>query len=145
MTKILFLCTGNTCRSPMAKVILEQKLKTRGDLSNFEVDSAACKSPSDTMANMKARDVIKRMYGQDLLSGHRAKWLTKAIAEEADLILVMEDVMKRGLPPGKTWALKAFAGGSGDVADPYGGSPADYFTCAQEISDTLDRALPKIK
>jgi protein-tyrosine-phosphatase len=129
----------------MAKVILEQKLKASGKLDEFEVDSAAYDGPTFAGASDKARAAIKQLFGEDLLASHKAKKLTHELAEKADLILVMGARMEKGLPAGKTWTLKEYAGGSGDVKDPFGGSLEVYLECASEISTALDGAVAKLR
>ena len=141
---ILLVCGGNTCRSPMAKVILKQKLVALGQLSGFEIDSAACNSPTSSEASSNARAAIEELFGQDLLASHKAKKLTPELAEKADLILVMGARMKKGLPSGKTWTLKEYAGGSGDIADLFGCSLQTYLACAHEISTALDEVVTKL-
>jgi ribose 5-phosphate isomerase B len=136
--RILIVCGGNTCRSPMAKTILEHKLKASGASRGFDIDSAAYNGPTYGGASTNAREAIKRMYGQDLLASHKAKKLTSELAEQADLILVMTARMKTGLPSGKTWTLKEYAGVPGDVDDPFGGDLGSYISCAQGIADAMD-------
>ncbi len=142
--RVLLVCGGNTCRSPMAKVILEQKLKALGKLDRFEIDSAAYDGPTYPGASDNAREAIKKLFSQDLLASHKAKKLTPELAERADLILVMGARMKNGLPQGKTWTLKEYAGGSGDVADPFGDSLEGYLKCAHDISDALELMVTKL-
>ena len=141
--KILFVCGGNTCCSPMAKVILAQKLKARGQIERFEIDSAAYDGTTYPGASKNARATIKKLFGSDLLASHDAKKLTPELMEWADLILVMGPRMKEGLPKEKTRTLKEYAGESGDIADPFGGSLDTYLKCAREISDIF-RLLGKL-
>jgi protein-tyrosine-phosphatase len=142
--RVLFVCGGNTCRSPMAKVIPEQMLKAKGQLSTFGVDSTAYDSPTYEGASNNAREDIRKIFGVDLLASHRAKKITPDLMRQADLILVMGARMKRGLPPGKTWTLNEFAGRSGDVADPFGGNLDVYLRCAREITTALEAAISKL-
>ena len=129
----------------MAKVILEQKLLEMGQLDRFEVDSAAFNGTSNSGASKNAREAIKKMYGQDLLATHKSKSLTSQLAGRADLILAMTGAIKDGLPSGKTWTLKEYAGGSGDIADPFGKNLEKYLECAYEISDLMDSILEKME
>ena len=142
--KILLICGGNTCRSPMAKAILEQKLKESGRFDDFMVDSAAYGYPTYRGASTNAREAIKRLFGEDLLASHKAKKLTVELAEQADLILVMEKRIKRDLPQNRTWTLKEYAGVTGDVTDPIGGDVDTYLICAKEISKLLDKLLTRL-
>lgn len=128
----------------MAKVILEQMLEVKGQLHKFEVDSAAYDSPTHEGASNNACEAIKKLFGADLLILHKAKKLTPDLIEQADVILVMGARMKRALPPGRTWTLKEFAGGSGDVADPFGGNLNVYLKCAYEISSALEAIVSKL-
>lgn len=141
---ILLVCGGNTCRSPIGKVILEQKLRALGKLDGFEVDSAAYDRPSLVGASDNARAAIKQLFGQDLLASHKAKKLTPELAKKAEIILVMEARVKGGLPREKTRTLKEYAGGSGDVKDPYGGSLDVYMECAHDVSTAFDNVAPKL-
>jgi len=141
---ILLVCGGNTCRSPMAKVILEQKLKGFGELKRFSIDSAAYDNPTYPGARGNAREAIKRLFGTDLLASHKSKKLTPELVEQADLILVMGSRMKKGLPPEKTWAMKEYAGSSGDIADPFSGDLDVYLRCARELSDALALIVTKL-
>jgi protein-tyrosine-phosphatase len=142
--RILFVCSGNTCRSPLAKVILEQKLRARERLDSFQIDSAACDDPTHQWASTNARRAVRMLFGDDLLASHEAKRLTPDLVEQANLVLVMEARMKTGLPTEKTYTLKEYAGRPGDVADPFGDSLEGYLDCAREISSALEDILPKL-
>jgi len=116
--RILFVCSGNTCRSPMAKVILEQKLEDRGQLDRFVVDSAAFNDTDYPEASRNTREAIKKIYGQDLLATHKSKNLTSQLTGKADLILAMTGAIKNMLPLEKSWTLKEYAGSSGIYGTP---------------------------
>jgi len=135
---------GNTCRSPMAKVIMEQKLKVVKLLDKFEIDSAAYGIPTLNRASKEAREAIKIKYGQDLLASHQPRRITPELMQWADIILVMTTGTKAGLPQNKTFTLKEFAGGSGDISDPYGQGVAVYLQVADEIAAAMDRIITKI-
>lgn len=129
--RILVVCGGNTCRSPMAKIILEQMLEEEGLRWQFEVDSAAYRGPDGTSAHPHARKTIEKRYGADLLARHVPKKLTDGMAEQSDLIIVMENYMKGGLPAKKVIVL--------DIPDPFGPSQAKYDECAHLIEQQLKR------
>ncbi|RJO62995.1 MAG: hypothetical protein C4542_00990 [Dehalococcoidia bacterium] len=74
---IFVVCAGNTCRSPMAKIILEKMLQDNGLGTKFKVDSAAYKGPTDTKAHPNSRKAIKELYGEDLLANHIPKKLPR--------------------------------------------------------------------
>ncbi len=128
--RILIVCGGNTCRSPMAKVILEQMLKSEGLEKQFKVDSAAYGEPSGTSAHPNAQQVIKELYGIDLLASHIPKKLTKAMVDEADLIIVMEDYMKANLPANKVIVL--------EISDPFNSNKEIYKACADAIKQSFE-------
>lgn len=142
--RILFLCSGNTCRSPMAKVIMEQGLKIAGRLDRFEIDSAAYDSLTSNCASKEAREVIRLKYGEDLLASHRPKRVTPVLLQWADLILVMTGRIKKGLPPDRVFTLKEFAGDNGDVVDPIGQGLGAYLTLAAEISREMTKIISRL-
>jgi len=144
MKKVLFVCGGNTDRSPMAKAILEQMLRERGSEGEIVVDSAAKGTPTSSGATEKAREVIKQLYRKDLLAHHKSKSLRNITLDDFDLILVMEEGHKYGISEDKTYKLKEYAGLRGDIQDPYNQSIEDYRKCRDEIKDCLERAINRI-
>ena len=116
--KILIVCAGNTCRSPMAQVVLGRMLKAKEMSDEFEVNSAAYSEPSGSSAHPNAKQAIKEEYGSDLLAGHAPKKLTEQMTAEADLILVMKNGMKTGMPENKVIVL--------GIEDPYGSTLEGY-------------------
>ena len=142
---ILIVCSGNTCRSPMAKVILEQKLKSLGRIGEFEIDSAAYDWPTYETATKEAREAIERLYGEDLLASHRSKKLTTNLIQQAELILVMCTRMKEDLPAEKTYTLKEYAGEKGDIADPFPeGDEGTYLELADDISQVAYKIVQRL-
>ena len=141
--KILVVCMGNTCRSPMAKVIMEQKLMAVNLPDKWEIDSAAYGIPTLNRASKEAREAIKIKYGQDLLASHQPRRITPELMQWADIILVMTNSMKQGLPQNKTFTLKELAGGLGDISDPYGQGVAVYLQVADEIAAAIDKIIAK--
>lgn len=141
---ILFVCSGNTCRSPMAKVILERKLQDLDKLGQFIVQSAARYTPTYPEASFYARETIKALYGHDFLAAHKSQSLTAELTDKADLILVMTDAMKHGLPLTKTYSVKEYGGETGGIMDPFGGDLDQYFECADELSSILDKVVVRI-
>jgi len=146
---ILFVCTGNSCRSPMAEGLLKKMLKEKGE-EGIKVLSAGIKhSPFKN----PTREAVEAMKNFNLnISAYQNTPLSKGIIEEASLILVMSEGHRRfilDIEPGaeeKVFLLKEFAGYQENlnIRDPFGLPYRVYQKVAEEIKEALERALPKI-
>ncbi|MDR9756448.1 MAG: low molecular weight protein arginine phosphatase [Thermoanaerobacterales bacterium] len=111
--RILFVCTGNTCRSPMAEKLTAKMLERFNLGDDIQLMSAGLAVLPGEPASSGACYALRR-EGIDL-SNHRAQQLTKEMVEEADLILTMTASQKRHLleifpmSAGKVFVLKEFA------------------------------------
>jgi protein-tyrosine-phosphatase len=147
--KILFVCTGNTCRSSMAEALAGKLLEDRlGISSGFEVCSAGLAAFPGETASGAAVEAMAWM-GVDM-SDYRAALLTRELMQDADLILTMTrghlDQVKMKFPghSGKAFTLAEFAGSGSDIADPIG-QPLDvYRQCARRLEELIARALDKL-
>ena len=91
---VLFICTGNMARSPMAEGILKQEIKNRS-ISNLHVSSAGLMAISDAHAAENAV-IVSRENGVDI-SAHRSRFLTRIIIDSADIVFVMEEAHKQDI------------------------------------------------
>lgn len=140
---ILFVCTGNTCRSAMAAAMMD-KIAVENDLDIF-IESAGIFASEGETASSEAIEVMKK-YNIDL-SGHRTQPLTNDLIKQCDLILTMTEGHKElllGMAKGKVFTLKEYAGESGDISDPFGGDIEEYEETAQEIYDALVDVAEKL-
>lgn len=146
---VLFVCTGNSCRSVMAEGLLEKRLKELGK-DNITVRSAGVMAlggvaPTD--------ETIKVMSDEGIdVSGHRTKGVTHDLIKNSDVILVMEklhkDIISKDVPEAasKIYLLKEFgnpvkAKGHDKlgIRDPMG-MPIDvYMDCLGEIKEEIER------
>ena len=125
----------------MAKVIFEQTHLQQIAEGKINVDSAAYDGPPSNEASTGARNAIIKLLGRDLLRTHVPKKLSKGLIEWADVIVVMTERMKRGMPPAKTRTLKEYAGETGDISDPYMQGDEAYLQCANEINRIIEIAF----
>lgn len=140
---ILFVCTGNTCRSPMAEAIMKHKKQ------DWKVQSAGIYAAAGSRAAVHAVQVLVE---SGIAIDHASKAMSADVANWADVIFTMTVNHKQAVlssfaaAAGKVWTLKEFVHGrQGDVADPYGGSMEDYRRTYEELDELITQALRKLQ
>lgn len=140
---VMFVCTGNICRSPMAEGLFRNMVRERYDL---HVVSAGLAAFDGEPPSAHAVEVMREV-GLDI-SGNRSQLLDTWLIDQSDYIFVMtrahQSAIRRMRPMAaeKTFLLKEFQDTSGepDVADPMGYGVSTYRACRDEIG----RALPSL-
>ena len=140
--KLLLVCSGNTCRSPMAEAIARPMLRDRlGDREGISVGSAGTFAGSGAPASSEAVAVIAQMGGD--LSSHRSKPVHADAVAEADLVLTMTqrhaDDLRRAFPADAAKISRLIP--DADIGDPIGGTLAQYQAVAEQIREGLSSRL----
>jgi protein-tyrosine-phosphatase len=145
---ILFVCTGNTCRSPLAEGLARRIAQRRG-LTDVTISSAGINAWENSPASDGS--LLVGMEREVDLTNHRARVLTPEIVSEADLIFVMtpshsEQVKQMG-GRGKVHVLDEYASGAaGDgISDPYGGDLSAYRETADALEVHLEKVFDRLK
>ena len=151
MTKVVIVCTGNTCRSPMAEAIFKDLINDKGQANEILVSSAGIYAFDGDGASPQAIEVMKKEYGIDLIK-HRARVLDGSDIEDADIILVMTKHHKQMIldiypeAVSKVHLLKEYAGSEGytDIIDPFGQDYNTYKKCANELEESILDVIDRI-
>ncbi|GAB6137287.1 low molecular weight protein arginine phosphatase [Halanaerobaculum tunisiense] len=158
MTKLLFVCTGNTCRSSMAEALCKDLLLKK-EKEDYEVLSAGLAADSGHRAARQAIAVLKK-EGIDLTE-HTTTLLTAELVTQADLILTMTYRHKLTILNNyaqitdKVYTLKGYARKLDssseeetkidlDISDPFGQPIEIYQECAQEIKGYLKKVIENL-
>ena len=149
---ILFVCSGNTCRSPMSVALCEKLLATRlgcpiDDLENlgYLILSAGIAAAQDDGASPMAKEVISN-YGL-CLDDHRSQPLTETLLRFADQIYVLARNHREAILsfwPRVDMRLQVLRPDGGDIADPIGGNYDVYLQCAREIENAIAERIEAI-
>jgi protein-tyrosine-phosphatase len=146
--RILLVCTGNICRSPLAAALLERALTERS-IAGIEVASAGT-GAWDGVPVSEGAYLVGLERGLDL-SGHRARLLTRELVEDADLVLTMARHHRARADElggeGHVFVLGEYAGrdgGEAEVSDPFGGDLDVYRDTCSELETLIQGAVERI-
>lgn len=125
MYKILFVCHGNICRSPMAEFVMKDIVKKAGMSDEFYI--ASCATSTEEIGNPVHHGTRRKLAEVGIsCDGKRAVQLTKSDYNKYDYIIAMDEMNIRNImriiksdPEGKVSLLLSHAGMSGSIADPW--------------------------
>lgn len=141
--RILMVCTGNTCRSPMAAAL------ARHHMPWAEVLSAGTATVAGLPASIGAMDAMQH-FGLSI-DDHASRPLNQYLLEDADLVLTMTAGHKQAIlnfmpeAADKVFTLGEFAGSNEEIPDPFGSSAEEYIRCAKALEALILAAAEKCK
>jgi protein-tyrosine-phosphatase len=148
MPTILFICTANICRSPMARGLLESLLEEKDLSAQWRVESAGTWAMSGEPAALGSKTVMETR-GIDI-SKHRSQGINEELLGSADLVLTMERGQKEALRAefpdyvGRIYLLSEMTGKVEDIDDPYGGTLSEYEDTADILEGYLTAGFDRI-
>lgn len=150
---ILFVCTGNTCRSPIAEALFRKMV---GD-KPFVIQSAGIAASTGEDASPHAKQILKE---KEIEHQHSAQLLTDELVQWANMILTMTYMHKQVVltrfpdSQGKVFTLKEYVTEEAeyetdklldwDIADPFGGNYDEYVLTTEEIEQNLQKLKEKL-
>ena len=148
MIKVLFVCHGNICRSPMAEFVLKDMVKKRGLENEFYIASAA--TSTEEIGNTVHHGTRRKLAEVEIsVAGKTAVQITKQDYDKYDYIIGMDTWNMRNInriiksdPQGKVYKLLTFAGRGDDVADPW--YTGDFETTYKDIVEGCEAFLKEI-
>lgn len=137
--RILVVCYGNICRSPVAEALLRGRLRAHGLDRGYVVRSAGVGALPGAPAARGMQEVA-REHGLDL-GIHRARRMTADMAHEADVLIALDEVVEEeiGIQAGEVPVVLW------PVDDPYGGPPDGYRRAFAEIAAHVDRFVGELR
>ncbi|MFW6115870.1 MAG: low molecular weight protein arginine phosphatase [Chloroflexota bacterium] len=148
MTTVLFVCTGNICRSPMAAALLRRRLNDDQERRQWRVISAGTWASDGRPASAYA---IDEMSAREIdLGGHRSRRVDEGLMDQADLVLVMTqnhaEALSAAFPDHahKVHLLSEMVGKTYNISDPYGGTRLEYARAAQELEQLIDAGYERL-
>lgn len=136
MKKILFVCTGNTCRSAMAEGICNALYSDKFSSKSCGV-AATCES-----ASQNAILAVKELYDIDI-SSHESKLVTSELLEDADIVFAVSkrhaDILISAFPEFEGKIIYA----ENDISDPFMQSLEVYKACAEELRQNIENLYKK--
>ena len=141
--KILFVCLGNICRSPLAEAVFNEKIRVRGLQNEFQSDS--CGTGNYHVGDWPDDRTIKCANKNGILMNHLGRQLNRTDLENFDLILAMDgsnllNILRLSTESTKSKVklMRSFdPQGEGDVPDPYWGGDKEF----DELYEILDRSI----
>lgn len=148
MPTVLFVCTANIIRSPIASALFAQKLEYRGLSKSWQAASAGTWAREGYQAAREGQELL-RLLGLDL-SHHRSRMVNETLLKNAELVLVMEKGHKEALQfefpayKDRIYLLSEMCGVESEVRDPVGGTREDFEETIREIDFWLSQGFSKI-
>lgn len=150
---ILFVCTGNTCRSIMAEIILKEKIRNRfgeNALKIVGVESAGIMADDSTNISHNANKVLEEFYNKKFDSKRKSRLLDSKIIENCDIILSVtkghKEFIQRNfsIKNNKLFTIEEFVNESCDISDPYMGDLEIYRSTLFKLDYLLNKVLDKL-
>lgn len=147
MHSVLFVCTANICRSPMAAALL--RAKVAAEAADWRIESAGTWALEGNPAASQAQLIMKER-GQDIFA-HSSRSVSRELLKSFNLILTMEHGHKEAMQiefpevSRRIFTLSEMIGQRFEIADPIGGSTADFQATADEIEELLTRGFERIR
>ena len=143
---ILFVCTGNTCRSCMAEAIFN-KLCDKEGMTSFS--AGLCAIPQ-SRASVNSVEILNKYMNIDI-TGRNAVQITEELFQKSDLILTMSQSIKKALihtfedSENKVFSLNEYVGAQGEILDPYGENISVYEETFHMLEELVILLIAKLK